>query len=82
MAALSNDSDTKIIGWDLTSEVIAGLDSGLVTAVIQQDPRQEGVEAVTEIRAILDGDEPQGFIDVPITVVTQDNVDDYREIFS
>lgn len=82
VAALSNDSDTKIIGWDLTSEVIAGLDSGLVTAVIQQDPRQEGVEAVTEIRAILDGDEPQGFIDVPITVVTQDNVDDYREIFS
>lgn len=82
VAALSADADTKIIGWDLTAEVIAGIDSGLVTAVIQQDPRQEGVEAVHEIKAILDGDDPQGFIDVPITIVTSDNVDEYREIFS
>ena len=82
VAALSGgDSDTTIIGWDLTAEVIAGIDSGLVEAVIQQDPRQEGVEAVTEVKAILGGDEPQGFIDVPITIVTQDNVDEFREIF-
>lgn len=81
VAALDPDSDTKVIGWDLTAEVIAGIDSGLVTAVIQQDPRQEGVEAVNELEAILDGAEPQGFIDVPITIVTEENVDDYRETF-
>ena len=81
VAALDADGSTKIIGWDLTAEVIAGIDSGLVTAVVQQDPRQEGVEAVNELKALLDGDESQGFIDVPITIVTQANVDDYRAIF-
>lgn len=81
VAALPADSETKIIGWDLTAEVIAGIDSGSVLAVVQQDPKQEGVEAVNEIKAILGGAEPQGFIDVPITMVTTENVDDFRAIF-
>ena len=82
VAALSGGSGpAKVIGWDLTKEVIKGVDSGLVTAVIQQDPRQEGVEAVTEAKAILGGASPKGFIDVPIAIVTKDNVDDYRAIF-
>jgi ribose transport system substrate-binding protein len=81
VAALDPKGDTKVIGWDLTAEVIAGIDSGLVTAVVQQDPRQEGVEAVNELVAILDGEDPAGFIDVPITIVTTENVDPYRDIF-
>lgn len=81
VAALGSGSATKIIGWDLTAEVIKGIDSGTVQAVIQQNPHQEGVEAVTEITRILGGDEPQGFIDVPIAIVTADNVDDYRATF-
>lgn len=81
VAALDAKGDTKVIGWDLTAEVISGIDSGLVTAVVQQDPRQEGVEAVNELAAILEGEEPAGFIDVPITIVTAENVDPYREIF-
>ncbi len=81
VAALDPKGDTKVIGWDLTAEVIAGIDSGLVTAVVQQDPRQEGIEAVNELVAILDGAEPAGFIDVPIAIVTTENVDPYREIF-
>ena len=81
VAALDPSSPTKVIGWDLTAEVIGGIDSGLVTAVIQQDPKQEGVEAVKELKAIIDGAEPKGFIDVPITIVTKDNVDDFRATF-
>jgi ribose transport system substrate-binding protein len=81
VAALDPAGATKVIGWDLTAEVIAGIDSGLVTAVVQQDPRQEGVEAVNELAAIIGGEEPAGTIDVPITIVTTDNVDDYRSIF-
>jgi len=81
VAALDPKGKTKVIGWDLTAEVIAGIDSGLVTAVVQQDPRQEGVEAVNELAALLEGEEPSGFIDVPITIVTKNNVDPYREIF-
>lgn len=82
VAALDAAGPTKVIGWDLTAEVIAGIDSGLVTAVVQQDPHQEGVEAVNELKAILDGEDAAGFIDVPITIVTEDNVDDYRDIFN
>jgi ribose transport system substrate-binding protein len=80
-AALDAKGSTKIVGWDLTKEVIAGIDSGLVTAVVQQNPRQEGVEAVNEIKAVLGGAQAKGFIDVPITIVTKGNVDDYRSIF-
>lgn len=39
VAALAGNAKTKIIAWDLTAEVIRGIDSGLVAAVIQQDPR-------------------------------------------
>lgn len=81
VAALDPSDPTKVIGWDLTAEVIGGIDSGLVTAVIQQDPKQEGVEAVKELKALIGGAEAQGFIDVPITIVTKDNVDDFRETF-
>ncbi len=81
VAALDPAGSTKVIGWDLTAEVIAGIDSGLVTAVVQQDPKQEGVEAVDELKSLLGGADAAGFIDVPITIVTTDNVDDYRSIF-
>lgn len=81
VAALDPEGDTKVIGWDLTAEVISGIDSGLVTAVVQQDPRQEGIEAVNELAAILEGSEPAGVIDVPIAIVTAENVDPYREVF-
>ncbi|WP_250505573.1 substrate-binding domain-containing protein [Bowdeniella massiliensis] len=81
VSALAGNTNTVIIGWDLTKEVINGIDSGLVHAVIQQNPKQEGIEAVKEIKAILDGAEPKGFIDVPIDIVTADNVDEYRSIF-
>lgn len=81
VAALDAGGPTKIIGWDLTAEVISGIDSGLVTAIVQQDPKQEGVEAINELKALIEGEDSQGFISVPITIVTEANVDDYRAIF-
>ena len=81
VAARGADSPTKVIGWDLTAEVIAGLDSGTVVGVVQQDPYQEGIEGVKEIFALLGGGTAKGFIDVPIVVVTTANVEPYRAIF-
>lgn len=81
VAALAGNTTTKIIGWDLTREVIAAIDSGLAIGIVQQNPKQEGVEAVTELKSLLDGGAATGFIDVPITIVTKDNVDDFRTIF-
>jgi ribose transport system substrate-binding protein len=81
VAGLGENSSTKVIGWDLTKEVIAGLDSSTVVGVVQQDPYQEGIEAVKEIFALLGGATAKGFIDVPIVIVTTDNVDPFRAIF-
>jgi len=81
VAGLGENSTTKVIGWDLTKEVIAGLDSGTVVGVVQQNPYQEGIEAVNEIFSLLSGGTAKGFIDVPITIVTTENVEPFRAIF-
>lgn len=80
-AALADNTTTKIIGWDLTKEVIAAIDSGLAIGIVQQNPMQEGVEAVNELKSLLEGNPAAGFIDVPIAIVTQENVDEFRSIF-
>lgn len=81
VAALKGNTRTKIVGWDLTKEVIGGIDDGLVTAVVQQDPKKEGDEAVKELKSLIGGSAAKSFIDVPITIVTKDNVDQFRPIF-
>lgn len=80
-AALAGNATTKIVGWDLTKEVIACVDSGLCAAIVQQDPKQEGVEAVKELKSLINGGTAKGFIDVPITIVTKANVEPYRAVF-
>jgi ribose transport system substrate-binding protein len=81
VAALKGNTITKIIGWDLTKEVIAGIDAGVVDAIVQQNPKQEGVEAVGELKSLIGGGTAKGFIDVPITIVTKANVEPFRAIF-
>lgn len=81
VAGVKAGAKTKIIGWDLTKEVIGAIDSGAALAIVQQNPKQEGTEAVNELKSLLNGKAAKGFIDVPITIVTKDNVDPYRAIF-
>lgn len=82
-AARSQDrtGDVKLFGWDLTAEVIRGIDDGFVVGVVQQDPKTEGYEAVLACKALAEGDSVESFIDVPIAIVTSENVDDFRAIF-
>ncbi|MER5627931.1 substrate-binding domain-containing protein [Streptosporangium sp. NPDC002544] len=77
-----NASDrVKVFGWDLTAEAIGGIDAGFVAGVVQQDPRTEGYEAVKEVKALVGGAQAKKTIDVPVTIVTQENVDKYRSTF-
>jgi ribose transport system substrate-binding protein len=71
----------KIFGWDLTSQVIAGIDAGFVEAVIQQDPAGIGSASIEALVASLAGEEVDAVIDVPVTIVTSENVDDFRAVF-
>ncbi|MCE5190995.1 MAG: substrate-binding domain-containing protein [Actinomycetia bacterium] len=74
-------STVKLFGWDLTAEVIKGIDDGFVLGVVQQDPKTEGFEAVKACKTLAEGGTVATFIDVPITIVTKDNVEPYRAIF-
>lgn len=73
--------DVKVFGWDLTAQAIAAIDGGHLVAVIQQDPAGMGAGAVDALVALNGGGEVDAAIEVPITIVTTDNVDDFRSMF-
>ncbi|MFN3616184.1 MAG: substrate-binding domain-containing protein [Rubrimonas sp.] len=71
----------SVFGWDLTAQAIAGIDAGYVTAVVQQDPAGMGAAAVEALETIVSGGTVDPIISVPITIVTQENVDEFRAMF-
>lgn len=71
----------KIFGWDLTAQVINAIDEGYVVAVVQQSPYEMGATAVRSAMTLIEGGEVDKTISVPITIVTQENVDDFRAVF-
>jgi len=84
IAAVENQGrqkDIKVFGWDLTSKAISGIDQGYVTAVLQQDPLNMGVEAVKALNKVVAGQTVNKVILVPATVVTKANVDKFRAEF-
>jgi len=84
IAAVENQGrqkEIKVFGWDLTSKAISGIDGGYVTAVLQQDPKKMGEEAVKALNALTSGKTVAKTILVPATVVTKTNVDSYRAMF-
>ena len=73
--------DIIVVGWDLTGEVIAGIDAGYVTAVIQQDPAGMGAAAVNTVLRSIAGEAVEYDVAVPVTIVTKQNVDQFRDDF-
>ena len=71
----------KVFGWDLTAQAIKGIDEGWIVAVVQQDPYQEGQAGVETILKIKKGEKVEPSIDIPVTIVTKENVDKYRSMF-
>jgi ribose transport system substrate-binding protein len=71
----------KVFGWDLTAQAIKGIDEGWIVAVVQQDPFQEGVAGVETVLKVKKGEKVNPSIDIPITIVTKDNVDKFRSLF-
>jgi ribose transport system substrate-binding protein len=71
----------KVFGWDLTKQIIRGIDDGYVVAVVQQDPAGEGKAAVEAAVTLVNGGTVPPKIDVPVTIVTRENVDKFRPMF-
>jgi ribose transport system substrate-binding protein len=74
-------ADVGVFGWDLTASAVAGIDAGYVKAVVQQDPAGMGAAAVDALDTITGGGTVEPVISVPITIVTEENVDAYRSMF-
>ncbi len=52
-----------------------------MTAVVQQDPAGEGKAAVEALIKLKKGETVEPIINVPVTIVTKKNVDQYRAMF-
>jgi ribose transport system substrate-binding protein len=84
VSAVTSQSRTdsiKVFGWDLTKSAIEGIDQGWVTAVIQQDPAGEGKVAIEALVKLKKGEKVDPIINVPVTIVTKENVDKFRDMF-
>lgn len=73
--------DVMVFGWDLTKQAVQGIDDGWVVAVVQQDPAGEGKAAVEALGKLKKGEKIDPIINIPVTIVTKKNVDQYRAMF-
>ena len=81
VTAQNRTAKIKVFGWDLTAQSVKGIEEGWVTAVVQQDPFTEGKVAVETILKIKAGEKVPAILDVPVTIVTKENVGKYRDMF-
>ena len=84
IAALESQGATnriKLFGWDLSKQAVKAVDDGFLIGVVQQNPYQEGVEAVGALVKLSRGEEVPSFINVPVEFVTKDNIGKYRAAF-
>lgn len=75
------EDSIKLFGWDLSPQVVQGIDDGFVEAVLHQHSDKYGEEAVKAAFDIINGEEVDSLIDVPATIVTKENIDEYRDLF-
>lgn len=81
VASQGRQADVSVFGWDLTAQIVDGIDEGYVKAVIQQDPAAMGAAAVDALKTLSDGGTVEPNIAVPVAIVTKENVDDFRSLF-
>lgn len=78
--ALAENKDKKValVGFDSDDKLIAGLKSGLIAALIVQDPYRMGYDGVKTALAASKGEKVQEFVDTGVNVITKANFDSPR----
>jgi ribose transport system substrate-binding protein len=66
----------QLVGFDASPGQVGQLEEGLVQALVAQNPREIGFQGVQTAVASLRGEPFEEQITTPLTVVTQDNLDD------
>ncbi|HEX9716778.1 MAG TPA: ABC transporter substrate-binding protein [Actinomycetota bacterium] len=70
------EEQVALVGFDASPGQVGQLEEGLVQALVAQNPREIGAEGVRAAVASLRGEPFETQITTPLTVVTQDNLDD------
>lgn len=81
VTAQGHTDSVKVFGWDLTKQAVQGIEEGWVVAVVQQDPAGEGKAAVDALMTLKKGGTIDPIINVPVTIVTKDNVAGFKSMF-
>jgi ribose transport system substrate-binding protein len=64
----------KLVGFDASTPLIAGLSAGKVSALVVQNPFKMGYEGVKAVLAKIDGKEVAPRLDTGVVLVTLDNL--------
>lgn len=72
---LNRVGKTAIIGTGLTKEIVDYIDKGIVYGTLYRNPKQIGVTAMSTLLNLPDG---EAYTEIPIEIVTKDNIDTYR----
>ncbi|RJX75637.1 LacI family transcriptional regulator [Vibrio sinensis] len=66
----------KVMGFDNTEGIIAFLKAGTIQGFVVQDAYQIGYQGLTTLYNVLEGKKVSNVIDIPVKVVTSDNIND------
>jgi ribose transport system substrate-binding protein len=64
----------KLVGFDTSPALVEGLKSGEIKALVAQNPKKMGREAVQALIAIMKGETVPAVIDTGAAVVTKENL--------
>ncbi|GAA3997614.1 hypothetical protein GCM10022247_17100 [Allokutzneria multivorans] len=70
--------DVMIVGFDGTPDALVAVQNGTLAATIAQQPRELGRLAVEQAVKTIRKEKVRQLIEVPVKVVTKDNVADFR----
>ncbi|GAM57286.1 hypothetical protein JCM19231_1447 [Vibrio ishigakensis] len=66
----------KVMGFDSTEGIISFLKSGTIQGFVVQDAYQIGYQGLTTLYNVLEGNKVANVIDIPVVVVTAENIDE------
>lgn len=66
-----------LVGFDASPRELDGVRDGIIYGLIAQDPFEMGYQGVVQAMRVIDGEAVPEVIDSGVSVVTQDNLDEY-----
>ncbi|WP_294568939.1 substrate-binding domain-containing protein [uncultured Arthrobacter sp.] len=72
-------SEVSVVGFDGTEEGLAAIEAGTLTATVAQQPAELGKRSVEILVQLLNDEEVESTVPVPVTTVNEENVGEFTE---